>query len=76
MVTLRYHDDKKEKPQSHEVQSSHTTCDADCYGYFDITGYGADRSEALTHFINGAKALQDKLQQVIDMAAREQEQVQ
>jgi len=73
MAILHHHDDKKQKHQSHEVHFSHSDCGVDCYGHIDLTGYGADRSEAHTNFISGAEALKEQLQLAIDQAHREQE---
>lgn len=55
MIEIKYHNDGKEKAQSHEVSIKeenfyNSKLDLCSHNPFDITGYGATKKEALEDF--------------------------
>ena len=57
MIEMTYHNDYKEKRQSHEIsirEHNFYNVEADLYSHdpFDIIGYGATKEEAIENFKN------------------------
>lgn len=66
MIEMTYHNDHKEKWQSHEIsirEHDFYNAEADVWSHnpFDITGYGATKEEAIEDFKNKFKYIMREL---------------
>lgn len=66
MIEMTYHNDHKEKLQSHEISiREHDFYNAEVnvwsHNPFDITGYGATKEEAIENFKNKFKYIMREL---------------
>lgn len=66
MIVMAYHDDGKEKCQSHEIyikERNFYNAEVDLWSHnpFDIIGYGANKEEAIEDFKNKFKYVMREL---------------
>ena len=66
MIVMAYHDDGKEKCQSHEIyikERDFYNAEADLWSHnpFDIIGYGSNKEEAVEDFKNKFKYIMREL---------------